>query len=153
MDNYSENNSLFEFEGIINRRNYIVNILLVETIIQALIATPLLIAIFKSSGLTGAILGGGVMPKWWYVIMCISGALSATMYMPSVVRRFRDIMGSSGSDNVKSFGIFTYIILLLSIPAGFAQDMFFSIIKIIGLTILISLACIRGKVTDLGIIQ
>jgi len=147
MDNFSENNKLFSFVGIINRRNYIVNILLIETIIQALIATPLLVAVFMSNNLTGAILGNGIMPKWWYVVMCISSFLSSAMYMPSVVRRFRDIMGSSGKDNVKSFAIFTFIILLLGIPASFSQDILLSLFRIIGLTILISLACIQGKVT------
>lgn len=147
MDNFSENNKLFSFDGIINRRNYIVNILLVETIVQALIATPLMIAVFKSNNLTGAILGGGTMPQWWYVVMCISSFLSSVMYIPSVVRRFRDIMGSSGKDNVKSFAIFTFIILVLSIPASFTKDILLASFKIIGLTILISLAVLKGKIT------
>lgn len=147
MDNFSENNSLFGFDGILNRRNYIVNILLVETIIQALIATPLLVAVFMSNNLTGAILGGGTMPKWWYVVMCVSSLSSSVMYMPSVVRRFRDVMGSSGQDNVKSFAIFTFIIFIFSIPASFSRDILLASFKIISLTILISLACLKGKVT------
>lgn len=147
MDNFSENNSLFGFDGILNRRNYIVNILLVETIIQALIATPLLVAVFMSNNLTGAILGGGTMPKWWYVVMCVSGLVSAVMYMPSIVRRFRDIMGSSGKENVKSFAIFTFIIFILSIPASFSQDILLASFKIISLTILISLAFLKGRIS------
>ena len=147
MYSFNENNSLFGFDGILNRRNYIVNILIVEAIVQSLIATPLLIAVFMSNNLTGAILGGGTMPKWWYFVMCVSSFLSSVMYMPSIVRRFRDIMGNSGKDDVKSFAIFTFIILILSIPASFTQDMFLASFKFIGLIILISLACIRGKVT------
>jgi len=147
MENFSENNKLFSFDGIINRRNYIVNILLVETIIQAFIATPLMVAVFKSNSLTGSILGGGTMPVWWYVVMSISAILSSIMYMPSVVRRFRDIMGVSGKDNVKSFGIFTFVILILSIPATFSKDMLLLSFKTLGLAILILLACIKGQIT------
>lgn len=147
MDNFSENNSLFGFDGILNRRNYIVNILLVETIIQALIATPLLVAVFKSNNLTGAILGGGTMPAWWYFVMCASSFLSSVMYMPSVVRRFRDIMGNSGKNNVRTFAILTFIIFILSIPASFSQNILLAFLKIISLTIIISLACIKGKIT------
>ena len=121
--------------------------MLVETIIQALIATPLLVAVFMSNNLTGAILGGGTMPKWWYVVMCVSGLVSAVMYMPSIVRRFRDIMGSSGKENVKSFAIFTFIIFILSIPASFSQDILLASFKIISLTILISLAFLKGRIS------
>lgn len=147
MDNISENNSLFGFDGILNRRNYIANILLVETIVQALIATPLLIAVFKSNNLTGAILGDGQMPVWWLVVMSISSFLCSAMYMPSIIKRFRDIMGSSGEDNVKSLGILAFIVLVLGIPSAFTKDLLFSVIKIAGLTILISLAFIKGKIT------
>lgn len=147
MDKYKENNKLFSFYGVINRRNYIVNLLLVETIIQALVATPLFILALKSNNLAGTIIGGGSTPMWWNIALCVSSFLSIVMYMPSVTRRFRDIFGETQKDNVKTYSIFTFIILMLGIPAAFYPDLFLSFLKITGFAIIISLCCIKGSIT------
>lgn len=144
---YTENNKLFSFEGVINRRNYIVNILLVETIIQALIATPLLILIFKSNNLTALLLGGSSMPFWFNIVLCLSSFISSVMYLPSIVRRIRDITGESQKEKVKNFSIITLIILLIGIPASVTSNVLPGLFRIIGLCILITLACIKGSVT------
>lgn len=147
MDNCTENNNLLEFEGIINRRNYIVNILLVETLIQSLVATPLFFVALTNSHISGLILGDGIMPKWWNFVLFITGLLSSIMYMPSVVKRIRDIMGLSSKDNIKSFAIFTFVVLMLGLPVSFSNEFIFSAFKLFGLGILISLAFIEGKIT------
>lgn len=57
MDNFEENNNLFDFHGTINRRNFMVNILLVETLKQAFVVTPLLIILFLNTDLLKTLYG------------------------------------------------------------------------------------------------
>lgn len=147
MDKFNENNKLFSFEGVINRRNYIVNLLLIETIIQAVIATPLFVIAIKSNNIAGTIIGGGSAPMWWNIALCISGFLSIIMYMPSVVRRLRDILGESNKNDIKTYAVFMFIIFVSGIPAAFYPDLLLSFLKVTGFFILISLCCVKGSIT------
>ena len=147
MDNYNVNNKLFSFSGVINRRNYIVNILLIETIIQSLFATPLLIMAFKMQSLSGAILGGGSMPKWWDLTLCFLSVATNIMYMPSITRRIRDISGFSGKDNVKTYSVIVFLLLIFGIPSVVSQNLLFTFLKLAGFTTIIYLACIKGSIT------
>ena len=147
MDNFKENNKLFSFSGVLNRRNYIINLLLAETIVQALIATPLLVIAFINNNIAGAILGGGEMPKWWNIILLTSSLFSSTMYISSIVRRSRDLFGYTGENNIKPFAVFTFIILILGTPSFLSENFIFAFLRLMGLGILISLACIKGEIT------
>lgn len=147
MENLNENNKLFGLEGVINRRNYIVNILLVETIVQALIATPLLVLVLGSEQLTDLILKSINIPTWFKITLCVSGLLTSIMYIPSVIRRIRDIFGESGSNKIKVFSIIILAILVSGAFSVLFKNVVLDICRITGLCVLIALAFIKGDVT------
>ena len=67
--------------------------------------------------------------------------------MPSIVKRIRDIFGISGQENVKQASIYIFIIFMLGIPVFKYQYFIFSFFRIMGLSILIFLAFIKGNIT------
>lgn len=147
MEKLNENNKLFGLDGVINRRNYIANILLVETIVQAIITTPLLLMILGNEKLTDLILKSINIPMWFNFILCASGLLTSILYIPSVVRRIRDISGESENPNVKIFSILVFLIFLSGAFSVIFNNVILDFCRIIGFCIIIVLAFIKGSVT------
>lgn len=147
MDNFEENNNLFDFHGTINRRNFMVNILLVETLKQAFVVTPLLIILFLNTDLLKKLYTEAVMPEWWYVIEAFTALLCTFLYMPSIIKRVRDVFGEERQDKVFSYSLCTFIILLVGVVASVSSNIVFLIVKCLGIGIILSLMMMQGTVS------
>ncbi len=146
--NYRENNSLFGLNGIINRRNFIANLLLIEAILQSIFSTPLLILVYTSSDLASKIIAGSQMPLWFNLIMVFSSAVGCFLYMPSVIRRIRDIYGMAGAENAYTVSVIVFIVLFLGSFSPLFHNSLFFVLKGIGLGLVLSLIFLKGKISS-----
>lgn len=145
--NYGENNNLFGINGIINRRNFIANIILIEAIVQAIFSTPLIFMVYTNSDLASKIIAGSQMPFWFNFVLMLSSIVACFLYMPSVIRRVRDIYGMAGADNVNTVCAIIFIVMFLGSFSPLFQNGLFFVLKGLGFGLVLSLIFIKGKVS------
>lgn len=99
MGYFDENNKLFGLNGVIGRRNFIVNCLIIEIIESVVFLTPFIYSMFFSSEMR-AVAVGDIKPLWFMIVQCLLALISTALYFPSVVRRVRDIIGEEDDNRI-----------------------------------------------------
>ena len=100
MSYFEENRKFLALNGVLGRRDFIVNCVLVELIEALFVLTPVLYACIFLSDFRAIILGEATRPLWFMLIQCIVGIVSTALYFPSVVRRIRDIVGEEDDNKI-----------------------------------------------------
>lgn len=142
MEYFEENNKFFGLKGVIGRRNFIVNCLIIELLESLFIITPLIFATIFVSGFS-TILTSPVKPLWFSIAQCIGGLISSGLYFPSVVRRVRDILGEQDDNRV--FVIASTITVIIFMGYTPIANSFIG--SWIILFTLLSLIFMKGKIT------
>lgn len=147
-DNYfEENNKFFGLRGILGRRNFIVNVLIIEIIESLLWTTPFIYLMMFNpeimSQFTSAALKSSTTPLWTTLWVFITGLISTILFFPSIVRRVRDIIGEVDDNRVYLVAsVLSVLVFMGYTPVGssfFGNWLSFFIILILIFT--------KGKIT------
>jgi hypothetical protein len=140
---FNENRKFFAIDGILGRRDFIINCLIVEIFEALFWTTPVLYIILSKPELISAF-QAGVNPIWFSIWTAVIGIFSCSFYFLSITRRIRDIIGEE--DNNKIYLISTILSVMIFMgytPAGNILSG-----RFVGLFILISLIFWEGKITS-----
>ncbi|MBR1424979.1 hypothetical protein IJ579_05400 [bacterium] len=134
-----ENKKLLSLTGILGRRNFIINYLIISVIIDLIFSTPILYGIFyvflhpeKISFLYSPIFG------IWILIGIV---LSVAFYYSIIVRRVRDILPSQSDLNIYMLSLILPIFTILASLHISGYKLF----SVATLVLLIMLICLKGE--------
>lgn len=149
--NLYENNSLLGFEGVINRRNFIINILTIIIIIEVIFSTPATCYIFTHPKVLSAIVSNGALPQNFAMWMIISGITKCALYLPSIIKRIRDITDASNKTVIFLCSV-SMLVMLSSVILPNIIYVIPAIAYILRWTvffIIIFLMCTKGRISGL----
>ena len=138
-----ENRKILSLNGVIGRRDFIINLLWIELVEALLYTTVLGYMVLLSPDILVQFKIGAPLPQWHNIWVACIGAISALLYYPSIVRRVRDIWGADNENNVN---IISVLLILLIFQAYLP---IFSFVKGIPFFVFMALACIQGKITGM----
>ena len=139
---FVQNNRFFGVKGIIGRRNFLVNCLIIEIFEALFWTTPVIYLMFAKPELVQTF-QSGVNPFWFTALTAIIGLFSSAFYFSNVVRRIRDIIGEENDNKIYMISaILSVLIFMGYTPAGNILSG-----RFVGLFILISLIFWEGKIT------
>lgn len=145
---FRENNKFLSFGGILGRRSFIVNTLIVQVIEGLIFTTPLMYLLMfnpkllEEFGLFTAKMS--ILPMWVTIWIATAGLITCGLYFPSVVRRVRDMFGKVDDNRVYMISsILTVLVFMSYTPVG---NLFFG--RWISFFVIILLMCQQGKITS-----
>lgn len=141
-----ENNKLFSINGVINRRNFITNILTIVIIIEVIFSTPMLCYMFTHPQTLSSFVSNGTLPQNLALLMIISGIAKSLMYIPSIIKRIRDIAGEQNKTVLTSSIIVILIMLSSTLFTNNTPEITY-ILKWLVLFILVFLMSAKGRIT------
>lgn len=139
---FSENNKFLGLNGILDRRNFIVNCLLIEIFEAIFYLTPFTYLLVSKPEMLSAFQSGN-KPQLFVIAMCILGIFSSVFYFSNFVRRIRDIIAEE--DNNKIYLIAAVLSVLEFMGYTPVGDIFFG--KFIGFFIILYLIFTKGKIS------
>lgn len=146
MDIY-ENNKILKCDGVINRRNFIINVLIIMIISEVIFTTPAIFYMFYDLDFLQNIITIKSLPLFFVIWVILEGFCKFLLYIPSVIKRIRDILGENRASEIK---VFTYCVIgfmFISIFSIIFTDGIGGILKWVQLFIMIFLMCAKGKIT------
>lgn len=139
---FEENRKLLGVSGIIGRRDFIINCIIIEIIESLLFATPFVYYIMTHPNLLSGFKSMTSAPQWYYIWLAAAGIVSSVLYFQSIIRRVRDIIGIEEENRISIISaILTVLNFLSYLPV-------LGIGKFISLAVLIVLAFMEGKITS-----
>lgn len=145
---YKINKSLFGFNGILNRRNFIANYFLINAITTSIFVTPLLVLFFVKPSLLRQIIG--IVPYkpsfvlfviFWLVCYC---CLKFGWYYLTILRRMRDILGENRE--IKAH-ILTILLSLLILTVELSSRNVL-LLQYFTIAVVVCLMCIEGNISS-----
>lgn len=120
-DNYfAESNKFLGVNGVLGRRNFIINVLCIQLFeslfwvtpfIYLLMLNPKFMADFSITASKTA-----AMPMWATIWIAVMGLVSSGLLFQSIVRRVRDIIGEVDDNRVYLISSILTVIILWGIP-------------------------------------
>ena len=143
MAYFDENRKLFGLNGVLGRRDFIVNCLIIEVIEAVFVIAPLLYASVFNSEIRDIALGYS-KPFWYMLLQCVIGLASTGLYFQSVVRRVRDFVGEEDDNRIFLIASIISVIIFM----GYTPVANSFIGGWILLFTLLSLVFMAGKITS-----
>jgi hypothetical protein len=141
---FKENNSFLSVKGVLGRRGFIINFLIIKLIDSLSFLTLALYLFMLKPQVASDFLKFNSIPEWLVICKLVTGIITCGLCFPSIVRRIRDITGES--DNKKVFNN-SYILLILILVCGvFSSKM--PILGCVNLGLFLSLIFKEGKITS-----
>lgn len=109
---FEENKKFFSLKGILNRRDFFVNLLGVE-LIESILITPIVYLMFFKLEIMQTI-SSSPRPIWVSLMMVFLGLLNSILLFPSVVRRIRDIVGEEDDNKISVISAVLVVILFMT---------------------------------------
>ena len=114
---FEENKKFFSMKGILNRRDFFVNLLIIE-LIESVLITPIIYLMFFKPEIMQAF-SGSPRPIWISLMMVALGLVNSVLLFPSVVRRIRDILGEEDDNKISVISaVLTVIMFIVYTPIG-----------------------------------
>lgn len=114
---FEENKKFFSLKGILNRRDFFVNLLIIE-LIESVLITPVIYLMFFKPEIMQAF-SGSPRPIWISLMMVALGLVNSVLLFPSVVRRIRDILGEDDDNKISVISaVLTVIMFIVYTPIG-----------------------------------
>lgn len=114
---FEENKKFFSMKGILNRRDFFVNLLIIE-LIQSVLITPVIYLMFFKPEIMQAF-SAAPRPIWISLMMVVLGLVNSVLLFPSVVRRIRDILGEEDDNKISVISaVLTVIMFIVYTPIG-----------------------------------
>ena len=98
-DYFVENNKFLSLKGVLGRRDFIVNCLIIDVLELVLWITPLIVMSFVKPEFF-SVLSGSSRPLWLSIALVVVGLVSCSLYFPSIVRRVRDIIAEEDDNRI-----------------------------------------------------
>ena len=138
---FEENKKFFSLRGVLNRRNFFVNLLIIE-LIESLLVTPVVYLMFFKPEIMQAF-SAAPRPIWVSLMMVVLGLVNSVLLFPSVVRRIRDILGDEDDNKISVISaVLTVIMFIVYTPLGTS---FFG--SWLTLFVMVSLLFWQGKIS------
>lgn len=146
---FKENNKFLGLSGIINRRNFIVNFLILEILEALILTTPLLYLLFTNPDMmldfSSSAMRSNVFPIWYSIWLGIAGLIESILFFPSIIRRVRDIVGEVDENKVCLVAsVLAVLVLIGYTPANNVAPLF----RIISLFVIFILMMTKGKISS-----
>lgn len=146
---FKENNKFLGLSGIINRRNFIVNFLIIQTIDALIFTTPLLYLLFTNPDMmldfSSSAMRSNVFPIWYSIWLGIVGLVESILFFPSIIRRVRDIVGEVDENKVCLVASALAVIVLVgAAPTNNLAPLF----KLISYFTIFILMMTKGKISS-----
>lgn len=148
-DNYfAESNKFLGVNGVLGRRNFIINVLCIQLFESLFWVTPFIYLLMLNpkfmADFTITASKTAAMPMWATIWIAVMGLVSSGLLFQSIVRRVRDIIGEVDDNRVYLISsILTVIIFMGYTPVGAG---FFG--KWISFFVLLILIFTKGKITS-----
>lgn len=143
MAYFDENRKFFGLSGVLGRRDFIINCIIIEVIESLLVITPLFYVSVFNPDFKDVVLGNS-RPFWYLLLQCVVGLASTGLYFPSVVRRVRDIVGEEDDNRIFLIASIISVIIFMGytpVANSFIGGWIF-------LFTLLSLVFMAGKITS-----
>ena len=112
MGYFDENRKFLGVTGVLGRRDFIVNCLIIELIEGLLFLTPFVYGMIFFPDIRDIALGN-VRPLWYMIVQCVVAVVSTALYYPSVVRRVRDIIGEEDDNRINMISAIIAVIIFM----------------------------------------
>lgn len=142
MSNFNINNKFISTTGIIGRRDFLSNYVLINCICMVFLVTPIMYFLLFHPEYLNEI-AKGTTPKWFLSGYLIMGLLSSGLLFPSIVRRVRDILGIEDNEKINLISTTITVIFIIS----YTPIMNNSFGTFISTFILFLLLLMQGKIT------
>ncbi len=104
-----ENKKLLSMEGVLGRRNFIINYLIVSVIVNFIFNSPAILYLLINPAVLANLTSSGT--TWW---LLIGEVITAVLLFPSIVRRIRDIAPEQSENNIYLYSIIVALTILVS---------------------------------------
>lgn len=141
-----ENNKLFDASGVINRRNFIANILTIIIIIEVIFSTPMIFYMLTHPKILSLIVSNGTLPQNITSLLIVSGIVKSLLYIPSVTKRICDIAGKQSKAVLITSAIVILIMLSSTIFTNITPEIAY-IFRWTVLFIMVFLMSAKGRIT------
>jgi len=139
---FVENRKFFGLDGVLGRRDFIINYIVIELIESVFWLTPLIyLTIFHPE--LSPLLSKNDRPIGFLIFTCIVGLLICGLYFPSIVRRVRDIVAEQDERRIYLISATLTVLLFMSYTP--VASLLFA--RWIVIFIIISLMVMQGKIT------
>lgn len=122
VSNFEKNDKFMSCEGILYRRDFFVNILIIKIIESLIWVTPCMYFLFTNPKLIldfNLNSPNPTYPFWFVVWECLAGIVVSVLYFPSIVRRMRDITAFEDNQKLNFISaVLSVLIFMVYTPAG-----------------------------------
>ncbi len=140
MSYFEENRKFLGFNGVLGRRDFIVNCMIIEIIESLICSTPVVYLFFIYPDLLKSF-SSGTFPAWYLQWVAVVGLISSVLYFSSILRRTRDILGVEDDNKINVIaGVLTVLNFCGYLPFG-------TFGRFLSLFVLIYLAMQKGAIT------
>lgn len=149
VENYFEENSkVLSLRGILGRRDFLVNTLIIQLVEGIIWATPVFyLLIFNPDMIRNFLVYAPSQSPtsiWVSIWLSVVGLVVSGLYFPSIVRRVRDILGVQDDNKIYFISsVLTVLTFMSYTPVGQ-----FFLARVISLFIIISLIFRKGEITS-----
>lgn len=126
------------FEGILGRREFIINYLIIAVITNVIFNSPVIAYILINPSVLIAMNTSATF--WW---MLLGNIISACAIFPSIIRRIRDVAPEQEDNNIYLYSIIVLVIMFLS-STTIAGVLF----QWLNIAAIISLMCLEGTTSS-----
>ncbi len=117
-DKFIENRKFLGLNGVLGRRDFIINCVIIDLLECLFVLTPLFYGVIFNSDISSILLSNS-KPLWYSITLVIVGFISCGLYFPSIVRRVRDILAEEDNNRVFVISsVLTVLIFMGYTPVG-----------------------------------
>ncbi len=139
---FMENKKFLGLKGVLGRRDFIVNCLIIDILELVFWVTPLTVMAFLKPEVMSTFYGAS-RPLWASLCVVVIGLISCGLYFPSIVRRVRDIIAEDDDNRIYLISSILTVILF----AGYTPVGTMSWGRWITLFVLLFLVFKKGNIT------
>ncbi len=126
------------FEGILGRREFIINYLIITIIANLIFNSPVVAYILINPSIISTVTTSAT--AWW---LLLGNIISACAIFPSIIRRIRDVAPEQEDNNIYLYSIIVLVIMFLS-STTLAGVLF----QWLNIAAIISLMCLEGTTSN-----
>ena len=150
-ENFELNEKFWSMDGILGRRGFIINILIIQIITTTYITPIVYFVLFKPELMLNFVImqpeSLSYFHSWYLIFILCSLLIECILLYPSIVRRVRDIAADDDINRITLISsALIAVIFLASLP--FASLISSFNLNWISLAIIVLLMCIPGKITS-----
>ncbi len=114
---FVENRKFWGLDGVIGRRDYIVNCLIIEVFEQFVVSVVMYAALIKNFHMINLFSTPNTYPHWYYWLITAIGVISSVFYYSNFMRRLRDITESADVQIIAgTLTLFSFVCYLKVVP-------------------------------------